>query len=231
VYLDGGHSSWLGVGDMSDRLIKAGVARAQGFYLNASNYQYSPNLVQYGTWISECIATGAPAGCPNQYWNGGPAGTEIANLLGAWNGVGLSAYGVWSDASTDPTLNTSGINARFTAGSGVTHFVIDSSRNGMGPWNTAPYSVGTAQDWCNPPARGVGIRPTANTGVPLLDAYMWIKTPGQSDGACTRWASASAGIDPVRGIADPAAGGWFPQMALELVQNAVPAFKIPPYIK
>ena len=72
VYLDGTHSTWLGVGDIADRLVKAGVAEADGFFLNASNYQWTENLVLYGTWVSQCIATGNPAGCPNQYWNGGP---------------------------------------------------------------------------------------------------------------------------------------------------------------
>src|SRR4051794_4300664 len=38
VYLDGTHSGWLGVGDISDRLIRAGVSRADGFFLNVSNY-------------------------------------------------------------------------------------------------------------------------------------------------------------------------------------------------
>ena len=39
-------------------------------------------------------------------------------------------------------------------------------------------------NWCNPPASGLGLKPTASTGVPLLDAYLWVKTPGQSDGQC-----------------------------------------------
>ena len=70
------------------------------------------------------------------------------------------------------------------------------------------------------PSRGLGLRPTANTGVPLADAYLWVKTPGQSDGQCTRWGPGPA--DPVRGIVDPAAGQWFPDMALELARNANP---------
>src|SRR5918995_4891274 len=37
VYLDATHSAWLGVGDASDRLVKAGVQRASGFFLNVSN--------------------------------------------------------------------------------------------------------------------------------------------------------------------------------------------------
>jgi endoglucanase len=103
--------------------------------------------------------------------------------------------------------------------------VIDASRNGVGPWAPpAPYSAAQAQDWCNPPDRGLGIRPTANTGNALAAAYLWIKIPGQSDGQCTRWAP-DGGIDPVRGYADPAAGGWFPQQALELAKFANPALR------
>ena len=78
----------------------------------------------------------------------------------------------------------------------TTHFVIDASRNGNGPNNmqtyaTAPYNqpssvIGTlaSGNWCNPPGAGLGVLPTTNTGVPLLDAYLWVKTPGQSDGQC-----------------------------------------------
>jgi hypothetical protein len=53
------------------------------------------------------------------------------------------------------------------------------------------------RNWCNPTGEGLGIPTTADTGVelssldtylpgnpPLLDAYLWIKTPGQSDGQC-----------------------------------------------
>lgn len=64
----------------------------------------------------------------------------------------------------------------------------------------------------------------------LLDAYLWIKVPGESDGQCTR-GTAGPG-DPARGgITDPAAGAWFPQMSLELVQNANPAFVLPKHLR
>lgn len=56
VYLDATHSAWLNVHDAASRLLQGGVQRAQGFFLNVSNFQYTPNLVQYGTWISKCIA-------------------------------------------------------------------------------------------------------------------------------------------------------------------------------
>jgi endoglucanase len=226
VYLDGTHSAWLGVGDIAHRLLQAGVERADGFFLNASNYQFTWNSVQYGTWISQCLAIAStPAefvNCPNQYWNGGPLPTKIAQLLGEWTGVALSRFGVWSDASDDPALNTSGINFRYGGAVGTTHFVVDTSRNGLGPWQPpADAPPGDPQDWCNPPDRGLGPRPTTDTGTELVDAYLWIKTPGESDGQCNRWAPPGS-ADPVRGMVDPPAGAWFPEQALELARLADP---------
>jgi endoglucanase len=101
------------------------------------------------------------------------------------------------------------------------HFVIDTSRNGQGPW-TPTTSYPDPQDWCNPPDRGTGLRPTANTGIALLDAYLWIKIPGESDGECTRGLGPTGTVDPEWGIVDPGAGDWFPEMALDLVHNANP---------
>ena len=143
-----------------------------------------------------------------------------SRAAGEWIGVALSPYGVWSDDSDDPALNTSGINFRYGATEGTTHFVVDTSRNGQGPWQPdAAYP--SPEDWCNPPDRGVGIRPTRDTGSELVDAFLWIKIPGKSDGLCYRGTSGPE--DPARGMIDPAAGQWFPEMALELVHNAQPA--------
>ncbi|HEY5487730.1 MAG TPA: glycoside hydrolase family 6 protein, partial [Candidatus Limnocylindrales bacterium] len=231
VYLDATHSNWLGVSIISQRLVTAGVDRAEGFFLNVSNYQFTANSIQYGTWISDCIASSF-SGCANIYWNGGPAGTVLAGLInpstglpfGAYKGVTLSAYGEWSDTTTVPALNTSGINAQLAGVVPATHFVIDTSRNGQGPWDWAAAgyaSAAAAQDWCNPPGRGLGIAPTTKTGNALVDAYLWVKVPGESDGSCTRGSTGTQ--DPERGIVDPAAGAWFPQQALELAQLANPA--------
>lgn len=233
VYLDGTHSAWLGVGDAAHRLVQAGVERADGFFLNISNYQYTANLVHYGSWISSCIAyatsvaPGDFVGCPNQYWNGGPLPAKIAELLGEWNGVALNPYGEWSNDSDDEFLNTSGINLRYATMLGDTeptaHFVIDTSRNGVGPWQAPDGVYPDAQDWCNPPDRGLGYRTSANVDHPLLDAYLWVKIPGESDGECTRGLGpAGDTIDPEWGLIDPAAGEWFPEMALDLVHNANP---------
>lgn len=223
VYLDGTHNGWLNVGDITDRLLKAGVEDADGFFLNASNYNYTVNLEYYGTWISSCIAyvtqvkPGDFGACGNQYWSGGPAN--------GWTGVALSAFGEWSDTAADPALNTAGVSSRYDLILGdvepTTRFVIDTSRNGQGPWAAPAGWVGDAETWCNPPDRGLGIRPTTDTGHPLVDAYLWIKVPGESDGQCFR--GTGGPLDPIRGIQDPAAGQWFPEQARELIELAEPA--------
>jgi endoglucanase len=133
----------------------------------------------------------------------------------------LSSYGEWSDDTDVPELNTSGINARYAGTEPTTHFVVDTSRNAQGPWEPGDYP--DAQDWCNPPDRGLGLLPTADTGNPLVDAYLWVKIPGESDGECTRGlGNAGETVDPEWGVIDPAAGDWFPEMALDLVHNANP---------
>jgi endoglucanase len=80
---------------------------------------------------------------------------------------------------------------------GGKHFVVDTSRNGLGP---APDGA-----WCNPPGRALGARPTVATGEPLHDAALWVKHPGESDGACN---------------GGPAAGTWWAQGALDLARLA-----------
>ncbi|HYJ74573.1 MAG TPA: glycoside hydrolase family 6 protein [Kineosporiaceae bacterium] len=208
VYLDGTHSAWLGVGDIADRLVKAGVQRARGFFLNVSNFQTTSRQLRYGTWISECIAyatavsddaarTARFKACANQYYPADPNDESTWYKTDQWYAANLG--------SAVPTA----------------HFVIDTSRNGRGPWEApADHPAGDPEVWCNPPDRGLGLRPTTRTGNPLADAFLWIKTPGQSDGQCHRWTSGP--VDPVRGIVDPPAGAWFPQMAIELVRNADP---------
>ncbi|MEX2177465.1 MAG: glycoside hydrolase family 6 protein [Gemmatimonadaceae bacterium] len=80
---------------------------------------------------------------------------------------------------------------------GGKHYLIDTSRNGNGPTANA--------QWCNPDGRALGERPTTATGNPLVDAYLWIKVPGESDGSCNGY---------------PNAGVWVPEYALGLAQRA-----------
>lgn len=85
---------------------------------------------------------------------------------------------------------------------GGKHYVIDTSRNRHG----MPPHVG--EWWINPPGRGLGPVPTTTPKLgEFVDAYLWIKTPGESDGA-------SHGTPP--------AGEWFEAYAQELIANASP---------
>ncbi|WP_328851697.1 glycoside hydrolase family 6 protein [Micromonospora globbae] len=87
---------------------------------------------------------------------------------------------------------------------GAARFVIDTSRNGNGPYPDA--TADGAPSWCNPPGRALGEEPTADPGLDRVDALLWVKYPGESDGACRP--------------GEPEGGEWWPQYALGLVRNA-----------
>lgn len=227
VYLDAGNSAWQGVGAIAQRLIDAGVAQTQGFSLNVSNYLPADQLDHYGTWVSKCVwfatagpdwARGHADWCASQYYS--PAAPNDGAPGDAVSGSDPSTWH-WTDLWFDQNVGTP------DAGS-LSHFVVDTSRDGIGPWSPpAGTSYPDPQTWCNAPDRGVGARPTADTGVPLVDAYLYVKTIGESDGTCTR-GTAGPG-DPVYGdIVDPKAGAWWPDFAHTLARNASPSLTFNP---
>jgi endoglucanase len=78
-------------------------------------------------------------------------------------------------------------------------YVVDTSRNGNGPHDT---------DWCNPPGRALGLRPAIDPDRaqhPWLNAYLWVKRPGESDG------------DAGNCYGGPSAGAWWEDYAVALV--------------
>ena len=132
VYIDGGHAGWDAASVAAGRLLEAGIAQADGFALNVSNFQTNANSVPYGTDVSARV--------------------------------------------------------------GGKHFVIDTSRNGLGP----------GSHWCNPDGRALGSTPSTQTSHPLVDALLWVKSPGESDGTCN---------------SGPAAGMWWPEYALAMARR------------
>jgi len=244
VYLDAGNSHWRAVPDIAARLAEAGVQQAQGFFTNVSNFNLNNYETKYATWVSDCIAfannpdnggwrLGHYSYCASQYYS--PLGKVDPNNIATWG---------YTDEWYQQNIGTA---------VPATHFLIDTSRNGQGrldasvyadaPYNQPAAVIQTLSNgsWCNPAARGLGIHPTADTGVPLLDAYVWVKTPGESDGTCDAaggarawnyadytqpgWptdADGQAVFDPLWGLNDPRAGAWFPQQALDLAQRANP---------
>jgi len=97
------------------------------------------------------------------------------------------------------TANEVAFGDRLSALLGGAHYVVDTSRNGLGP-------VDGELGWCNPAGRALGVRPTTSTASPAADAYLWIKTVGQSDGECGR--------------GEPRAGTWWPEYAIGLGSRA-----------
>jgi len=64
---------------------------------------------------------------------------------------------------------------------GHREFVVDTSRNGLGP---PPDDPDRDDEWCNPGRQALGQAPTTRASMPGLAALLWIKLPGESDGIC-----------------------------------------------
>ncbi|MCF6525982.1 glycoside hydrolase family 6 protein [Streptomyces sp. JJ36] len=114
--------------------------------------------------------------------------------IGAADGFALNV------SNFQTTASNIAYGRKLSAMLGGKHFVVDTSRNGNGP------AAGrTEESWCNPPGRALGEPPTTRTGRRLVDAFLWIKRPGESDGPCK---------------GGPEAGEWYPEYALTLARNA-----------
>lgn len=143
--------------------------------------------------------------------------TNVANYTPLTNSFEL--YDYQSNPCKDELSYTSALSQSFAAAGIVNKgFLIDTSRNGLG---------GLRQDWgswCNIQGAGLGARP-AVAPAPGIDAYYWVKPPGESDGTSDQTA---ARFDPSCQSPDsvtpaPEAGTWFHSYVLELVKNASPA--------
>ena len=120
----------------------------------------------------------------------------------------LRAAGIASARGFSVNVSNFGSNAdeqryaeQLSAALGGSAYVIDTSRNGLG----------RGDGWCNPPGRALGVPPRAFlpgsvAGATHLDAYLWIKSPGRSDGSCN---------------GGPAAGTFWPEYAIGLSQRAL----------
>lgn len=82
---------------------------------------------------------------------------------------------------------------------GGTGIVVDTSRNGKGP------PPADSLSWCNPPGRAIGRPPEIGGSNGPVDAWLWIKQPGDSDGACRP--------------GEPEAGQWWLSYALGLTSG------------
>ena len=132
------------------------------------------------------------------YLDGGHSGWQtVATMSARLRSVGTDRIrGFATDvANFNPLAAETAYGDQLAAALG-THYVVDTSRNGAGP----------APSTCNPAGQALGMRPTTTPPASLADAYLWIKRPGESDGACAP--------------GDPVAGAWYPSYARGLALRA-----------
>jgi cellulose 1,4-beta-cellobiosidase len=237
-YLDIGHHGWIGwddnFGPTAELLFQA--ANASGS-TKANVHGFIANTANYGA-VRE----------PNFTINDSVDGKSVRESK--W--VDWNRY--VDELSYAQAFRQRAVQAGFDAGVGM---LIDTSRNGWGgaarPAGPGPktsvdaYVNGGKLDrrihlgnWCNQAGAGLGERPKAApaTGV---DAYVWMKPPGESDGASkeipnNEGKGADKMCDPaytgnVRNgnnmsgaLPDaPLSGKWFSAQFQELMRNAYPA--------
>jgi len=238
-YIDIGHHGWIGwddnFGATADLLMEASTASGAspsdvaGFIANTANYG-----VLHEEYFSIDDTIGGQPIRENSSW------------------VDWNRY--IDEVSFAQAFRQEAISVGFESGVGV---LIDTSRNGWGgadrPTGPGPTS-GTADEyvdasridrrihlgnWCNQSGAGIGERPTAapESGI---DAYVWIKPPGESDGASEEIPNDEGkGFDqmcdpayqgnprnqnnPSGALPDaPLSGHWFSAQFQELIANAYP---------
>lgn len=156
-----------------------------------------PGTGQRSALLRRAVRTLAAAGAV-VYLDAGHSGWVPAPVMAQRlrrAGVGAARGFALNVSNFRTTAAERGYGERLSRLTGGAHFVIDTSRNGRGPGDT----------WCNPTGRGLGSRPRAVEDGSHLDALLWVKQPGASDGTCG---------------GGPPAGRWWPARALDLARHA-----------
>ena len=193
-----GYASWIsefanGLAGRKAVVILEPDALAQLNCLSAADQETRVNLIQYAVQLLRAQGGIVYLDGGNASWRS--ASDQAARLIRA--NVAAADGFVLNVSNFQYTSATIAYGKSISSRIGGKHFLIDTGRNGVGP---------TADNaWCNPAGRALGPAPTTSTDDAVVDAYLWIKTPGESDGAC--------------GSA-PAAGMWWADYALGLAQRS-----------
>ena len=220
MYLDGAHGGWLGwennlqqYTSLVLQVLGSNILALRGFSTNVANYQ--PIGIMCPFQSSDGIRNDY---CLNGQHQSDPCCADPCALESQYN-------------SGNNELNYANIlfhAFQAVQPSFIPHFVIDSGRNGVSNMRSS------CSNWCNIRGAGIGVPPTANTAVPsLVDAYYWLKTPGESDGCtqilpdgstCPRFDSLCASADSLGSNAGepraPQAGKWFDYEIKQLASNS-----------
>jgi cellulose 1,4-beta-cellobiosidase len=238
-YIDAGHHGWIGWDDnflptiqlMCQAAAVQGATPADvtGFIANTANY----SALREQFFTANTVVGGRP----------------LREVSGGW--VDWNRY--VDELTFAQDFRTRADSQCFDSNIGM---LIDTSRNGWGG-SARPTAASTSTDpvtfmnesridrrihlgnWCNQSGAGLGERPRA-TPASGIDAYVWIKPPGESDGS-SRFIENDEGkgfdrmCDPTYegnplnnnnmsgALGDaPLSGHWFPAQFQELMRNAHP---------
>ena len=151
TYLDGTHSAWLGSGDIADRLVRAGVAERrrvlpQRLQLSVHRQQRAVRPLD----LSSASRT-AQGGrrrllqLPEPVLERRPVARQDRRAAGRVDRRRAQSLRCVERRRRRPALNTSGINLRYANMLGdvepTARYVIDTSRNGRGPWAPPPTPI------------------------------------------------------------------------------------------
>lgn len=194
----GGYMAWIeafanGLGGRKSVVILEPDALTAMGCLSAADQTTRVNLIQYAVQLLRAQGGVVYLDGGNSSWKS--ASDQAARLTRA---NVAAADGFFLNVSNfQYTSNSIAYGKAVSARVGGKHFIIDTSRNGLGPTPD--------NQWCNPDGRALGLPATTSTTDPLVDAYLWIKTPGASDGSCS---------------GAPPAGVWWADYALGLAQRS-----------
>ncbi|MFX3651315.1 MAG: glycoside hydrolase family 6 protein [Paenibacillus sp.] len=234
-YLDIGHSGWLGWDNNRSAAVAlytsvvqgtdAGLSSADGFITNTANT--------------------TPLGEPN-------LSNPDLNIGG--QPIKSAKFYEWNPYF-DETDFTAALYADFVQAGwpSSTGFLIDTSRNGWGGVDRPTSATGSnindyvnsgrvdrrehRGNWCNASGAGIGEVPKAAPGPAHLDAYVWVKPPGESDGSSSEIPNNEGKgfdrmCDPTFTTRDgvltgalpnaPVSGHWFHDQFVQLVKNSFP---------
>ncbi|GEA88728.1 glycoside hydrolase family 6 protein [Cellulomonas cellasea] len=243
-YIDAAHSGWLGwdsnagpaaklFADVA-KTTKAGFASIDGFVTNTANS--TPLEEPFLTDPTKQVGSGQVRSSKYYEWN--PDFDEIDWTAHLHRLLVAEGFPATTGMLIDTSRNGWGGAARPTAASTSTTLdtYVDQSRIDKRTHRGA---------WCNPLGAGIGERPKATPSgyaASHLDAFVWIKPPGESDGASSeiandqgkrfdrmcdptfnspKLAGALTGATPNA----PLAGQWFEEQFVTLVKNAYPVIE------
>lgn len=224
LYLDAAHGGWLGwentLQDFALLLSDLPTEKVRGFVTNTANYQILGKACHFGEWdryydvMQFCEKNrndpccDDPCGFHRQF-NAANNELNYAQLLRHYTS-----------------------DLQFATEDERPMIVIDTGRNGN---RNARLGAESCKAWCNINKAHIGQYPTTDTDLPYVEAYAWLKTPGESDGcidyntqkrckgavACTRYDELCGTLPENIGYSNsqpcpPEAGQWFEYQIMQL---------------